>query len=279
MSQDFSLHMHTNLFDGKNTEQEMVDAAEQCGMKTIGISNHFIVHPNIVKTKFYPFAVTGEYATMYNTNFKTAIHNFKAHYNTLEQIATERNKYNINILRGMEMDMFDNKRWYNGYIRTIDTLAPDYIIGAAHFIEYGGRLCNIHDMKNAAPDDQDKMLQTYWKKVQWIAKSGLCNFLAHIDLPARQNLGTDEKWTELEQETIDVIANSKIPVEINTALYKYADRPHPSSRIMQMCADKKIPMILSDDAHHTSHVCKYFDEAKKYADRFGVNLVGLDKVL
>ena len=42
MSQDFSLHMHTKLFDGKNTEQEMIDAAKRHGMKTIGISNHFI---------------------------------------------------------------------------------------------------------------------------------------------------------------------------------------------------------------------------------------------
>ena len=279
MSQDFSLHMHTKLFDGKNTEQEMIDAAKRHGMKTIGISNHFIVHPSIKKTNFYPFAALGGYTSIYNIDFKTAISKFIKHYYTLDQIAKQDSKNNINILRGMEMDMFDNKRWYNGYVRTIDILNPDYIIGAAHLIEYGGKLCNIHDIKKASADDQDKMLQAYWKKVQWLAKSGLCNFLAHIDLPARINLGTDEKWTELEQKTIDVIAESGIPVEINTALYKHANIPHPSPRIMQMCADKKIPMFLSDDSHHVSHVCKYFDEAKKYAEKFGVNLVGLDRIL
>ena len=82
-----------------------------------------------------------------------------------------------------------------------------------------------------------------------------------------------------EQKTTDIIAQAKIPVEINTALYKYSTHPHPSPRIMKMCADKKIPMFLSDDAHHVSHVCKHFAEAKAYADNFGVNLVGLDKIL
>ena len=276
MIQDFTLHTHTIDFDGKNTTEQMVDAAKKCGIKTIGISNHFIVHPDIKKTKFYPFSVAGGYSRMYNTNFKTAISNFHEHYKNVEHIAANSD---INILRGMEMDLFDIRRWYNGYAHTIKILNPDYIIGAAHFIEYGGKLCNIHDMKNASPDDQDKMLQAYWEKVQWIAKSGLCSFLAHIDLPARQKLGLDEKWVDLEQKTTDVIAESGIPVEINTALYKYADRPHPSPRIMQMCADKKIPMFLSDDSHHIEHVCKHFEDAKKYADSFGVKLIELNKIL
>ena len=43
--------------------------------------------------------------------------------------------------------------------------------------------------------------------------------------------------------------------------------------------DKKIPMFLSDDAHHISQVCKHFADAKAYADSFGVNLVGLNKIL
>lgn len=275
MTQNFTLHTHTLGFDGKNNEREMMDTALRCGMKTIGFSNHFIVHPDIYKTNFYPHAVLGGHGRMYNTNFTMAIDKFKQHYETLEKL----NNDNINILQGMELDLFDSKYWYNGYAHAIKKLNPDYVIGACHFIEYGGKICNIHDMKLASPDDQDKMLAEYWKKIQWIAKSGLCTFLAHIDLPKRVGLGCEEKWIDAEQKTIDVIANSKIPVEINTALYKYGDHPHPSSRIMQMCADKKVPMLISDDAHHISHVCKYFDDAKKYADSFSVNLVGLDKIL
>ena len=84
---------------------------------------------------------------------------------------------------------------------------------------------------------------------------------------------------DTEEKTTDIIAQANIPVEINTALYKYGTHPHPSPRIMKMCADRQIPMFLSDDAHHISHVCKHFADAKAYADSFGVNLVGLNKIL
>ena len=79
MIQDFTLHTHTLGFDGKNTIAEMATVAENNGMEFIGISNHFIVHPDIKKTKFYPFAVAGGYSRMYNADFKTAILNFQKH--------------------------------------------------------------------------------------------------------------------------------------------------------------------------------------------------------
>ena len=278
MPQDFTLHTHTVGFDGKNTADEMINKAAECGMRTVGISNHFIVHPYVTQSAFYQHAALGGYSRIYNTTFDKALSEFKAHYDVLDMIAFYKQN-NITVLRGMELDLFDSRTWHDGYKRIQRVLKPDYIIGACHLIEYGGRLCNIHDIKNASDDDQDKMLAAYWQKIQWIAQSGLCTFLAHIDLPSRLGLGCDEKWIDAEQKTTDIIAQAKIPVEINTALYKYGTHPHPSPRIMKMCADKKIPMFLSDDAHHVSHVCKYFAEAKAYADNFAVNLVRLDKIL
>lgn len=278
MPQDFTLHTHTVGFDGKNTADEMINKAAECGMRTVGISNHFIVHPYVTQSAFYQHAVLGGYPRIYNQTFDDALSEFRPHYDVLEMLAFHKQN-NITVLRGIELDLFDSRTWHDGYKRMQRVLKPDYIIGACHLIEYGGRLCNIHDIKNASDDDQDKMLAAYWQKVQWIAQSGLCTFLAHIDLPSRLGLGCDEKWIDAEQKTTDIIAQAKIPVEINTALYKYGTHPHPSPRIMKMCADKKIPMFLSDDAHHVSHVCKHFAEAKAYADNFGVNLVGLDKIL
>lgn len=279
MVQDFTLHTHTLGFDGKNHITEMIERATECGMRTVGISNHLIVHPYVTQSAFYPHAVSGGYSRIYNKTFNDALSEFRPHYDVLDMIAWNYSQKNITVLRGMELDLFDNRDWHNGYKNMRRVLNPDYIIGACHLIEYGGRLCNIHDIKNAPADDQDKMLAAYWRKIQWIAKSGLCTFLAHIDLPSRLGLGGDEKWIDAEQKTTDIIAQAKIPVEINTALYKYGTHPHPSPRIMKMCADKQIPMFLSDDAHHISHVCKYFTEAKAYADSFGVKLVGLNKVL
>ena len=87
MAQDFTLHTHTNLFDGKNSAQEMIDAAKKCGMRAIGVSNHFIVHPDIPNTKSYIAAQRGGYAKMYMDNFDGTVQEFQKHYDELRQIA------------------------------------------------------------------------------------------------------------------------------------------------------------------------------------------------
>ncbi|MBO5705020.1 MAG: PHP domain-containing protein [Alphaproteobacteria bacterium] len=276
MIQDFNLHTHTIEFDGKNTAAEMVDVAVACGIKTVGFSNHFIVHKNITGTNFYSYAVLGGYKNIYSDNFDKTILMFKKHYQDLEQVAAQKK---VKILRGMEVDYFPNVHWVRGFENAMRVLKPDYLIGACHLFEFDGRLCNIHDIKMADADTQDKMLTVYWRKIQEIVKSGMFTFLAHIDLPRRVNLGLDDKWIDIEQQVVDVIAKNKIPVEINTALYKYCGQPHPTNRIMKMCADANVSMFLSDDSHHISQVARNFEDAKKYADDFGVRLIGLDKII
>ena len=74
--QNFSLHTHTIGFDGKNTVEEMVRAAQNIGFKKLGISNHFIVHPNIKDSKMYAYSLRGGYHNIYNATFDEAIEKF-----------------------------------------------------------------------------------------------------------------------------------------------------------------------------------------------------------
>lgn len=262
MLQNFTLHTHTNEFDGKNTVTEMVNSAYRKGMKTIGISNHFIVHPDIKQTKFYPYAVNGGYANMYNDNFEVATNKFKEHFNTLEQVAKENPQ--IKILKGMEIDFFDTTSWHLNTSFVINTLKPDYTIGSCHFIEYKGRLCNIHDIHLASPTEQNELLKIYWEKIYRAIKSGIFTFMAHLDLPMRLNLGTHSQWEKYEQQAVHALSGTKTPLEVNTALYCKQNIPHPMPRIMDMVYNANVPVLLSDDAHHTEHICRYFDVAQQY---------------
>ena len=274
--QDFNLHMHTVDFDGKNTAAEMVDAAVENGMNTVGISNHFIVHQDVKQAPFYRFAVFGGYEKIYNDKFDDVVSLFRKHYDELERVAADKK---VKILRGMEVDFFPSQKWMRGFDRAVQILKPDYLIGACHLIDFKGQICNIHSMKRADAETSDEMLMAYWRKVQEMAKSGIFTFLAHIDLPRRLNLGQDDKWADTEQETTDVIAKNKIPVEINTALYKRFGQPHPTGRIMEMCVGAGVPMFLSDDAHHITQVAEKFADAQKYAQDYGVKLIGLKNII
>ncbi len=265
--QNFSLHTHTIGFDGQNTPADMVAAAQQVGLRHLGISNHFIVHPDITKSKFYPFAVRGGYKSIYSSSFDEAIAKFKPHYEELNRLA---DTSDIKIYRGMEVDFFDYPEWRAGFEQAIKILKPDYIIGASHFVEMDGELHNVHDFSNADNVTRTRLLISYWTKLGRAAESGLFNFMAHLDLPKKTGCGTEYYWVEEEQNVIDKLAETKTPIEINTSFYNRSDEPYPSARILKMVAASNVPVLLSDDAHQADFVGRHFERAYDFARSCGV---------
>ena len=269
MIQKYTLHTHTVGFDGRDTVQAMVNRARELGFDTIGISNHFVVNPGIKETKMYYYAVRGGYSSMYSSSFDEVLSRFIPHYEELH-CAQEKNP-DIKILRGMEVDFFDDFRWFDGFERAIKILSPDYLIGSSHFIANNGTLLNSHDWKNADKQTQDKLLKIYWKNIAIAAGSGLFNWMAHLDLPKKVGLGREEKWAELESRAIETIAKSETAIEINTSFYRPdCYEPYPSNRILEMVAQNRVPVLLSDDAHVAKNIGRHFDEAQKLIKDFNL---------
>ena len=70
------------------------------------------------------------------------------------------------------------------------------------------------------------------------------------------------------------LAQSKTCVEISTAgLRKPTGTIYPDKRLLQMCHDKKIPIVLSSDAHVPDHVGADFDQALQLAREIGYKTV------
>ena len=258
--QKFSFHTHTFGFDGKNTEEEMLSQAVSLGWEKIGFSNHFIVHHNIENAPMYQYAKKGGYNSIYSSSFDEAIAKFEEHYKKIDEL---RESSSIKILKGMEVDYFADDEWYEGFIKAINHLKPDYLIGSAHFIEQDGILYNSHDVKNAPLLEQKKLLHRYWQNERATASSGLFNILAHLDLMKKVGLGQEDEWLEDEAKTISVIKKSGAIVELNTSFYKKGNEPYPSKRIIDMLAKEHVPVIISDDAHHISQLGNYFSDAEE----------------
>jgi len=260
MTQKFTLHTHTVGFDGRDSAQAMINRARDMGFDTIGISNHFIVNPVVKESKMYPYAVRAGYSNIYSSSFEEVLLRFVPHYHELDTLA-ELNP-DMKILRGMEVDFFDDPKWRDGFEKAIQELKPDYIIGSAHFVTYNGALLNSHDWKKEDDKTRDLLLAEYWNNVKKAAESGLFSWLAHLDLPKKVGLGREEKWAEFESRAIEAAATSKTPIEINTSFYReYCYEPYPSNRILQMAAQNKVPVLISDDAHETTKIGRHFDEA------------------
>lgn len=277
--QDFTLHTHTNEFDGKNSASEMIDAARNAGFKTIGISNHFIVHPTIKQTKLYGASVAGGYQSMYSTCFDEALAKFQPHYEELMKLQDK--NPDIRILRGMEVDYFPTTQWRDGFAHACEILKPDYLIGSAHFVEYGGTVCNVHDMAVVDAKIRDEMLKIYWQNIKNLAESGLFNWLAHLDLPKKKKLGTGKKWDATKADIVATIARAKTPIEINTSGYKLGTgQPYPDDKIMKMIGEYDIPVLISDDAHHVNQIGMNMDWAYMQAYDCGIKTtLCLQKIL
>ncbi len=277
--QDFTLHTHTIGFDGKNTSAEMIAAARDKDFKTIGISNHFIVHPEIKRTKMFGAAMARGYSAMYNNSFDEALAKFLPHYEELRRLQTE--NPDMRILCGMEVDYFPTNEWCDGFARVCEMLKPDYLIGSAHFVEYGGTVCNVHDIAVVDSQARDDMLKRYWLNVQRLAQTGMFNWLAHLDLPKKKKLGEQAKWDDLKKETIGIIANAGIPVEINTSGYKIGTgQPYPGPKIIEMLAEHNVPVLFSDDAHDIGRIGRDFGQAYLQARAKGIkNFATAQKIL
>lgn len=259
--QNYTLHTHTVGFDGRNTVLEMVRRAQKLGFKTIGISNHFIVHHAIKKSKAYHHAVHGGYSNMYSASFQEVMERFFNNYSVIE--CARQTCPDMNVLYGMEVDFWDDARWQKNFQKAVKVLKPDYIIGAKHFVEYGGRVLNMHDLKNAGADMQEVLLNKYWAGVARGAESGLFDWMAHLDLPKKVGLGREQKWAEHENRAVESAAKSNTAIEINTSFYRPdCYEPYPSNRILRAVAQNNVQVLISDDAHNTDNIARHFDEAE-----------------
>lgn len=279
MKQDFTLHMHTVGFDGRDTARTMLEYARMLGFKTVGFSNHFIVHPDIRRSKMYGIALAKGYGNIYSRSFDEAVEKFKPHYEELSRL--QQDNPDIRILRGMEVDFFNTPQWHDGFAQSCEILRPDYTIGASHFVEYGDFICNVHDMADADKSTCDKMLSIYWGNMLKLVESNLFNWIAHLDLPRKRNLGTHKKWHAIQEDVVAAAANNKLPVEINTSGYHIDHKqPYPCNDIQKMLALYHVPVLFSDDAHNFAQIGGLFDVAKNSTELNGIkNFASLQKIL
>lgn len=270
MRTNYTLHTHTVGFDGRNTPAEMVDAARKAGIKNIGFSNHFIVHPAVKKSKMYEYSVRGGYSNIYSADADEAIAKFSKHYAVVRGL---REKYpDMNILCGMEMDWFQYPGWRDAVNYAVTRLNPDYVIGAMHFIDRGvDDILNVHDIKNAESRESTRLMREYYQNLMKLAEYDWrpmvfrFNWVAHFDLPRKIGL----RYDDMENAALDTLARNGVPLEINTALMgnrRYGPIGARARRIRQITA-AGMPVLVSDDAHDVSRVGANFGIVEKLAKR------------
>ena len=260
---DFSLHTHTSALDGCHSVAEMVVQAKRIGFKALGISEHFIVYPNISQSLMYQAAKYPKnpkiepYHRIYSDSFEQAVSKIKPVY---EQIDAFRQIDSFPVYKGLEVDFFDYAGWDACFEQVLDILKPDYVIGSCHFSVRGDKILNMHDITKLTETEQEEIVVDYWTRMQNAVKSGYFDFMAHPDLYKRHGIGVEDRFLDLEAQTMSEMAKSDIAVEINTAsLNKKEYKISDFIRLLNLIAQFNVPALINDDAHHICQVGRAWD--------------------
>ncbi|CAH0345584.1 histidinol-phosphatase [Bacillus sp. CECT 9360] len=176
---------------------------------------------------------------------------------------------NIDVKMSIEMDYTPGKhKEMETFIKAYDF---DYVIGSIHWVEDFGI-----DLKEYMHlwDERDlyDTYRRYFDQVVSLAQSDLFDIIGHIDLvKIFKYVPADEDFLLQQYErATDALSNSKTCVEISTAgLRKPVGEMYPDPRLLEMCFNKKIPIVLSSDAHFPEHVGFEFDRAVDLARSVG----------
>jgi len=249
------LHIHTFYSRDSNlTISQIVKKALKKGLKTIGISDH------------NPYSFNFQHCGIHLNKLQERFDYIKK--------GQEKYKNKIKILNGLEMDYFPNQeKW----IDKILNFHPDYTLGSIHFVGKDENKIpwpvdmSLKEIKSGLKkyfdNDIKKLCQKYYSLIQQMARLQKFDIVGHFDLIKKFNKNSclfsdKESWYQnLVEETLNIIAKSKMYLEINTSGFSYpVKEQYPANWIIKKCQKKNIPLVLGSDSHKQTHIARHFDQ-------------------
>ena len=233
------LHVHTTFSDGKNTPEEMVQAAIAGGMTTLGFSDHAY--------------------TFFDTSYCISKEKLPAYR---AEISALKKKYagQIEILLGIEQDLYSGEPT-DGY---------DYVIGSVHYIRCGESFIPVDATPEALTDavrryfggDIYALAEAYYEAVACLAELRP-DIIGHFDLISKFNEGgrlfdeSHPRYTAAWQQAAERLLQAGIPFEINTGAMSrgYRTAPYPAAPIRAWLADRGARFLWSSDSHRAETLC------------------------
>lgn len=247
-----NFHTHTVYCDGKNTPEEMVQAAIDKGFTALGFSGHSY------------FELYGE-GSMPVQNQREYI----------REITALKEKYanQILIFCGIEQDYYSPKPEF----------AYDYSIGSVHSMLKNREYLIIDwsaenqkkDVDTIYGGDFDAYAEDYFEVVSNVLEKTQADIIGHIDLVSKYSeingYHQSPRFLAAAQRAVEKLIPFGKPFEINTGAMSRGARsiPYPSKDILTMIREKGGKIVISSDCHNKIHLDHAFDTAVKLAKECG----------
>ncbi|MGB2696091.1 MAG: PHP domain-containing protein [Dehalococcoidia bacterium] len=185
------------------------------------------------------------------------------------RVVEEAKSFGLPVLLGIEMDWVPD--------RTDDLhklLAPydwDVVLGSVHWIGSWGfdQIERAEQRAEWERRDTDTVFDDYAALLRDLAASGLCDVLAHPDLP--KIFGhRPSSFTPLHYAIVESARSAPCAIEINSNGYnKPAAEPYPALPVLERACEAGLAITLASDAHQPERVGARFDDLAALAGRAG----------
>jgi histidinol-phosphatase (PHP family) len=150
----------------------------------------------------------------------------------------------------------------------------DHVLGSVHHLRdpHSSHWRLVWDVTKS--DDAREWWTMYFDAVRDLALSGLCDVIAHIDVPARARVPLPAGHLQMFEAILPDIVDSGVAIEINTS---GRDHKHgvffPSKPILRLCVEAGVPVTLGSDGHAPWHLGRYRGLAMKWLRECGAGEV------
>ena len=249
-----NLHTHSSFCDGRQTPEQIVQAAIRQGLTGIGFSSHSpIPYEN-------DFAMT-----------EASIYAYREEIKRLKRAYAGQ----INVFLGIEQDYLSG-RPYGRY---------DYVIGSVHTMMLDGRPYELDNTKEEllrTVNEQFRgdiylLLQHYFKMVGELVDVTDCNIIGHFDLVTKNNekghfIDTASKaYLDCGLEAIHAL-KGKIPFfEVNTGAIArgYRTSPYPQMEFLKEFKRCGFGVVITSDCHNKTFLDCIYKEAAELVAQAG----------
>lgn len=236
------LHTHTTFSDGRNTMEEMVLAAIEKGLASIGFSDH----------SYTPF----------DSRYCMREEDLPRYLAQLEHLK-EKYAHKIEIYKGIELD---------GFSELVDRSRFDYILGDCHYVETDDGLFSVdhardehyHTIDTYFSGDIMSYVRAYYNTYVSCTTRNRPDILGHFDLVRKFNAISvdDPQYQALASEAMVACLEITPIVELNLNPLARGQRstPYPEDFLLPIVREHGGHFVLCSDAHRASQLAGYFDE-------------------
>ncbi|GFR38459.1 putative histidinol-phosphatase [Insulibacter thermoxylanivorax] len=240
---DYHTH-HARCGHAAGELEEYVLRGIELGLKQLGLSDHMpLIHVDPAK---------------YYEGMAMPLEEFPRY---VEECLELKEKYRdrIDIRVGVEADYIEG--YEEDIAKLLEPYPWDYVIGSVHFLGEWD-VTDFRQLHNWEGKDVDEVYAQYYDAVQKAARTGLYDYIGHIDVIKRFGQKPTKDVYDLEKQTLDAVKEAGLAIELNASgLRMPAAEMFPSRRMLEYCLAEGIPLTVGSDAHDPTKLAQYLDQA------------------